>query len=56
MTSQSATYLFNTGSQSVAAVDDRALSLQLYLEGICSKQLDYLKEDPKTKQEIQVIM
>ena len=47
MTSQSATYLFNTGSQRVAAVDDRALSRQLQLKGIYSKQLDYLKEDLK---------
>ena len=51
MTSQSATYLF-TGSQRVAAVDDRALSLQfdrLYrsLKEYVRQQLHYLKEDMK---------
>ena len=52
MTSQSSTYLFNTGSQRVAAVDDRSLSLHLdrldrSLKEYVRQQLDYLKEDLK---------
>jgi hypothetical protein len=49
MTSQSSTYLFNTGSQRVAAVDDRSLHLDRLDRSLKEyvRQQHYLKEDLK---------